>query len=160
MKNIFHKTIILAIAIAASVLTSGCNEQNLSNEKKCRLIANENRQLKEQIEKQEQFYSKEVKEQKQLNEEQLEKQKQLYEKEIAKQKTLFDKEIKQQKKLVADCLQRKPPDERLLEEIENLMDTARRDLELFGELQGENEKLKVQIRELEAHIAQLEKERK
>jgi hypothetical protein len=152
MKNIFQKTIILAIAIAASILTSGCNEQNLSNEKKCRLIAYENKQLTEQIEKQEQFYSKEVKEQKQLNEEQLEKQKQLYEKEIAKQKKLFDKEIKQQKKLVADCLQRKPPDERLLEEIENLMDSARRDIELTAELREENEKLKVQISQLKEQL--------
>ena len=158
MKTWHPKTFILAAGVSFVISVVGCEEQSLSDRKKCRLIAYENKQLKEQIEKQEQFYNKEVKEEKQLKEEQLEKQKQLYEKEIAKQKKLFDEEIKQQKKLVADCLQRKPPDERLREEIENLMDSARRDLELFGELRGENEKLKVQISKLEAQVSQLEKE--
>lgn len=49
MKPILHKSIILAIAVAAVLVASGCNEQNLSNEKMHRLIANENRHLKDQL---------------------------------------------------------------------------------------------------------------
>jgi hypothetical protein len=158
MKTWHFKTLILTAGVSFVISVAGCEEHSLSDIKKCRLIAYENKQLKEQLEKQEHLYNKEVKEQKKLNEEQIEKQKELYEKEIAKQKKLFDEELKQQKKLLADCLQRKPPDESLREEIENLMDSARRDLELFGELQGENERLKVQISKLEAQVSQLEKQ--
>ena len=51
MRNIIQKTLTLAVPVALIIAAAGCQEQNLSNTKKSRLVANENKQLKEQLER-------------------------------------------------------------------------------------------------------------
>ncbi|UCC22711.1 MAG: hypothetical protein JSW23_01180 [Planctomycetota bacterium] len=155
MKLRYYKMLIFA-AIATFVLPmAGCEEQHLSDQKLCRLIADENRNLKKQIQKQIELHAAEIEKQEQSHTEYVDKQKQLYEKQIADQRTVLEKEIKRQNKLLADCLQRKPPDERLAKEIEDLIESARADLELIAELRRENEKLQTQISRLEKQLQEL-----
>lgn len=50
MKKPYQILIGLAVCAAFVVLPAGCEEQNLSNDKKCRIITSENVQLKKQLE--------------------------------------------------------------------------------------------------------------
>jgi len=136
MKSILQKTAILAVAIAASTVVSGCNEQNLSDEKQCRLIANENRHLKKEVERQKKSHDMEIKEQKDL-----------FVKEIQKQSEHLGKQFEALEKLLEDCLrQRKTLEERTPEDVRRQLDNV---LKVVME---ENENLKAQIAQLKEEL--------
>lgn len=136
MKSILQKTVILAVAIAASAVTSGCNEQNLSDEKQCRLIANENRHLKKEVERQKKSHDMEIKEQKDL-----------FVKEIQKQREHLGKQLEPLEKLLEDCLhQREILEERTPEDVRRQLDDV-----LKGVIE-ENENLKAQIAQLKEEL--------
>ena len=75
MKKSGQAMLILLIVVFSVMLMTGCEEE-ASNDRMARLIANENRQLKKQLEKRD----KEMQQQKQQLEKEIEKQTQLLEK--------------------------------------------------------------------------------
>ena len=128
----------LAVGITVIMLIAGCEEQNLSNTKKHRLIAAENIRLKKELEQ----YG-----------EKIGKQKKLHDVEIKKQKNLHDREIKKQKELLAKCLQEKRAlREKPQEEDDGLTKFL---LEENIKLREENEKLKAQVQQLEREFQEL-----
>ncbi len=137
--------IVAALAVCAVVIMSigGCEEQNLSATKKHRLIADENRQLKKELE----LRDKEIERQKELHKKEIEEQKELHNEEIKKQKELFDREMERQRKLFAKRLQEQTPAE-LQKTIQDLKGDILRSLEEIIQLHEENKKLKSQIEEL------------
>ncbi len=78
--------VILAVSVAAIMLFAGCEEEYLSDTKKVRLIAVENRQLKKQLEQ----CRKKVEKQEKRYDTDTEKQKKLLDKCLAKKKGLWE----------------------------------------------------------------------
>lgn len=126
-------TIFSVVGIVFVVmLVAGCEEE-LSNVKKHRLIATENRQLKKQLAQ--------------------------LEVEIERQKTLHNTEIEKQKQLLEECEQAKkvkaeqPPEN--VEDLFGILNDALTENQVLSE---ENEKLKARVQQLETIIEQLGKE--
>lgn len=148
--------IVAALAVCAVVIMSigGCEEENLSNIKRHRLIADENRQLKKElelcdkeIERQKELHKKQIEEQKELHNEEIKKQKELYDKRMEMQKKLHNKKMKRQRELFAKRLQEQTPAE-LQKTIQELKGNILRNFEEIIKLREENKKLKAQIEEL------------
>ena len=99
MKRPVSKAFVLAVGIVFIMLIAGCGEENLSNVKKHKLIANENRQLKKELE----FSDKEIEKQKKSLDECLQKKKVLEEQSREDVKGMMDeifgKVIEESKKL-------------------------------------------------------------
>ncbi len=137
MKKAVRKEFALAVGICLiAVLIAGCEEQNLSTAKESKLIAYENRQLKEQLAQQE--------------------------KRIEEQLAQREKKIEEQSRLLEECQQRREVlEERFKEEIDTRMGKV---MEVFAQLNKqlneENNKLKAHVEELQGQVSELEQELK
>lgn len=137
MKKAVRKEFALAVGICLiAVLIAGCEEQNLSTAKESKLIAYENKQLKEQMAQRE--------------------------KEFGEQIAQLEKKIEEQDRLLEECQQRK---EVLEESFEDELDVRVGGiLEFFAQvdkqLDEENNELKAQVKELQAQVGELEQELK
>lgn len=134
MEKLVPKILVLAVGIVVGgVLIAACEEeQSLSNPKKKRLIADENIELKKQIEA----------------------QKKLYDRGIRKQRKLCDREVGKQKELLDQCLQEKNALEELSRGgIEGFMD------DVLEPVIEENTKLGKEIESLKAQVEQLQKQK-
>jgi len=125
MKKAVRKGFILVISVVVVMLIAGCQEQQLPSEKKSRLIAAENMQLKKELERRS--------------------------KEIEGLKKLHDREIQKQEKLLAKCLEEKETwKEKSRRNIRNQVNSVVGALmEQNAKLREENEKLKAQIEKLQ-----------
>jgi len=137
MERTVRKEFILAVGICLiAVLIAGCEEQNLSTAKESKLIAYENKQLKEQMAQRE--------------------------KEFGEQIAQLEKKIEEQDRLLEECQQRK---EVLEESFEDELDVRVGEiLEFFAQvdkqLDEENNELKAQVKELQGQVSELEQELK
>ncbi len=124
MKKAVRKGFVVAISVVVVMLIAGCQEQQLPSEKKSRLIAAENMQLKKELERRS--------------------------KEIEGLKELHDREIQKQEKLLAKCLEEKETwKEKSRQNIRNQVNSVVDALmEQNAKLREENEKLKAQIEKL------------
>lgn len=138
MKEPIQKIFILVIGVAIAS-GAGCQEQRLSSEKKSRLIAAENIQLKKELEQ--------------------------HDKEIEKLKKLHDKETKQQEELLTKCLQEKElwkqkAQQNIKEQVDSVLaavvDENTKLREEIKNLKAEIEKLKTEAPELGAKPRQSE----
>jgi outer membrane murein-binding lipoprotein Lpp len=143
-----RQEVILAVgSCLIAVLIAGCEEQNLSTVKKSRLIAYENRQLKEQLAQQE----KKI-------EDQLAQQK----KEIKEQVAQREKQIEERNKLLEECQQRR----KILEErFEGEVNTRINEkmaifIQASEQMRQENDEFKAQVAELSAQVSKLEQQLK
>ena len=134
MKKSARKSIALTVGTIVIMLAAGCEEQNLSNVKKHRLIATENIQLKKQLQQRDA--------------------------EIEKQKPLCDKKIERQKKLLEKCrLVKMVLEERVNENIQERVDAVLTAvMEKNANLQKENNQLKAEIGQLKKEIEDLKRE--
>ena len=137
MERTVRKEFILAVGICLiAVLIAGCEEQNLSITKKNKLIAYENKQLKEQMAQRE--------------------------KEFGGQIAQLEKKIEEQSRLLKECRQReKIPEGRFREELDT---TVSKMMDIFGEateqLKQKNDQLKARVEELQGQVSELEQELK
>jgi len=117
--------VILTVSVAAITLFAGCEEQYLSDTKKVRLIAVENRQLKKQLEQ--------------------------CRKKVEKQEKRYDTDMEKQKKLLDKCLaEKKGLRERLQKKTRDQLDSVLGVvLEQNTKLRDENQKLRARIEKLE-----------
>ena len=124
MKKAVKKGFIVAVSIIVIVFIAGCEEQQLSGEKKSRLIAAENMELKRELQRRS--------------------------KEIEGLKELYDREIEKQEKLLAKCQEEKETwKEKSRQNVRNQVnDVADALMEQNAKLRRENEKLKAQIEQL------------
>jgi len=130
MKEPIQKIFILAIGVAI-VSSAGCQEQGLSSEKKSRLIAAENVQLKKEIEQ--------------------------HDKEIEKLKKLHDEEIERQEELLTRCLQEKESwkqkaQQNIKEQVDSVLAAVVDD---NAKLREEIKNLKAQIEKLKTEAPEL-----
>ena len=140
MERTVRKEFVLAVgSCLIAMLIAGCEEQNLSTARRDKLIAYENKQLKEQLAQRE----KKI-------EEQLEQ--------LAQQ----EKKVEEQSRLLEECQQKKEALEtRFKKEVD---DRVSRMQDLFGQLgerlRQKNDQLKAQVDELRAQVSELEQELK
>jgi len=124
---------VLVGALISALLLAGCEKENRGgisdSEKRSRLIAMENADLRAQLERQ-----------KQEHEKQMQKQKDSYQRQLAQKQQMLD-QCNQQKKTLEDMSK---------EGIEGYMS------DILGPLVNENTKLHEQVKHLNARIAQLE----
>jgi DNA repair exonuclease SbcCD ATPase subunit len=159
MNRIVRKEFVLAVgSCLIAVLIAGCEEQNLSTAKKGKLAVYENRQLKEQLTQRE----KKIEEQNRLLEECQQRREILEKKFEEEQSAQWEKKIEEQNKLLMECQQRREILEKKFEEevsasINELVEIFRQSDE---ELHQENNKLRVQVEELQAEVSKLEQELK
>ena len=157
MKRPGQIALVLTVGIIV-VSIAGCGEQNLSDNKKCRLIANENRRLKKEIETQKESLVEEI-----------ERQEALVAKCLQEKKTLEERswkniqELRQENENLKTRMKRleksiPPSDEQLQQQVNDLGEHALKDFEEIIKLTEENKKLKAQVQQLEARIQQLESE--
>jgi len=124
MKKAVGKGFVLVVSVVVVMLIAGCQEQQLPSEKKSRLIAAENMQLKKELERRS--------------------------KEIEGLKELHDREIQKQEKLLAKCLEEKETwkeksRQNIRNQVNGVVDAI---MEQNAKLRQENEKLKAQIENL------------
>jgi uncharacterized protein YukE len=133
MKRTVWKEFILAVgSCLIAMLIAGCEEQNLSAVKENKLIAYENKQLKEQMAQRE--------------------------KEFGEQTAQLEKKIEEQNKLLEECRRgEKIPEGRFREELDAKVNEM---MDIFGqtnmELSQENNELRTQVEELQTQIKKLE----
>jgi outer membrane murein-binding lipoprotein Lpp len=140
MKKTVRKEFVLAVGICLiAVLIAGCEEQNLSTTRRDKLIAYENKQLKEQLAQRE----KEI-------EEQLEQ--------LAQQ----EKKVEEQSRLLEECQQKKEVLEtRFKKEADDKVSRMRDLFDQLSELLGQkNDQLRAQVDELRGQVSELEQELK
>ena len=137
MKKPAPKAFILAVGVVFVVmLTAGCEEQNLSGTKRSRLIAAENRQLKEQLKQRDAG---------------IERQKELLEKCLEEKKSLEEQMKEKIKSQVSDILALfGEADKEVREENEKLEAQ-------IEELQKEIDNLKAEITRLKEELKELRK---
>jgi len=123
--------VILVVSVVAIMLFAGCEEQYLSDTKKVRLIAVENRQLKKQLEQ--------------------------CRKKIEKQEKRYDTDTEKQKKLLDECLAgKKGLRERLQKKTREQLDSVLGVvIEENTKLRNENQKLRAQIEKLKEELEKL-----
>jgi len=137
MERTVRKEFILAVGICLiAVLIAGCEEQNLSITKKNKLIAYENKQLKEQMAQRE--------------------------KEFGEQMAQLEETIEEQSRLLEEYQQRERiPEGRFREELDAKVSEM---MDIFGqanrEMNQENNELKAQVEELQGQVSELEQELK
>jgi DNA repair exonuclease SbcCD ATPase subunit len=90
MKIRISKTVLLAAGITVIMLSAGCQEEELQSDKKNRVIAAENIQLKKEIKKRDET----IKRLKKQHEKKLQQQEELLDK-YAKQKEALEKQLQQ-----------------------------------------------------------------
>ena len=130
MKRPVQKALVLAVGVV--VLIAGCGAPEPPSVKKSRLIAAENRQLREELEQRS--------------------------KEIEKLKERHDREMKEQEEVLAKCLEeketwKKKSQESIRDQVKGVLDVV---VEENAKLREENEGLKAQIEELKAERGQVE----
>jgi len=123
MKRPVQKALVLAVGVV--VLIAGCGAPEPPSVKKSRLIAAENRQLREELEQRS--------------------------KEIEKLKERHDREMKEQEEVLAKCLEeketwKKKSQESIRDQVKGVLDVV---VEENAKLREENEGLKAQIEELQ-----------
>ncbi len=125
MKKAVRKGFVLVVSVVVVVmLIAGCEEQQLPSEKKSRLIAAENMQLKKDLERRSE--------------------------DIERLKELHDREIQKQEKLLAKCLDEKvtwkeKSRQNIRNQVNGVVDAI---MEQNAKIRRENEKLKAQIEQL------------
>jgi len=167
MKGTAQKVLILAVGTIVFVLIAGCQEQELTDAKKSRLVAAEDIELKKELEKrsreikrQEELLTK-CQEEKKLRQEKadenigLKKELEQRGREIERIKEQHSKEIKRQEALLAKCREEKKlwqekADRNVKGQMEELSEFI---VEVNSTLQEENESLKAQIEKLKAELA-------
>jgi chromosome segregation ATPase len=127
MKGFVPKAVTLVIGVVA-LFCASCREQELPGEKKSRVIAAENMQLKQDLTSRDQ--------------------------EIAKLKTQHAKEMKQQQAELAKCLERKEAlekqlQQRVKEQVEGVLTTV---VEENAKLQQQIKELKAEIEKMREQI--------
>ncbi len=148
MERMVRKEFVLAVgSCLIAILFAGCEEQNLATVKKSKLIAYENRQLKEQIAQQE----KKIEDQRAQQEKKCEEQ-------LAQQ----EKKCEEQNKLLGECQQRKEVLEKRFDKaVDARTSTA---MEIFRQateqIKQENDELRAKVGELKAQVSKLEQELK
>jgi len=165
-----RKEFILAVGICLiAMLFAGCEEQNLATVKKSKLIAYENRQLKEQraqqekkIEEQTARQEKKIQEQVAQQEKEIQERAAQREKEIQEQLAQREKKIEEQNRLLRECQQRR---EVLEKRFNGEVGTAvNKTMEIFGQvneqIQQENDELKTQVHQLQTEVSKLEQQLK
>ncbi len=124
MKIRISKTVLLAAGVTIIMLSAGCQEEELQSDKKNRVIAAENIQLKKEIKK---------------RDETIERLKKQHEKQTQQQKELLEKYIKQKEAL----------EKQLLQGVENQMDEVLAAvIEENAKLQDEVKKLEAELDKL------------
>jgi len=133
MKNSGLKAFVLAVGIIVIMLNAGCEEEQLPDVKKARVIAAENMQLKKQLQR--------------------------HDSEIEKLKGQHEKELKKQKELLAKCQEEKKYLEGPLagEFDEQMNDLFKRLGEENEKMSAENENLKQQIEKLKTELEEIKK---
>ena len=139
MKSPGLRACLLAVGIVFIILNAGCEQEQVPSEKKARLIAVENMDLKQQL---------------QQRDIEIEKLTQKHERELKKQ----ERELDGQKKLLAECQTVKEDLEQQLagkfgEEINKMFDNVAEEAKRLLE---ENESLKQQIKELKGETEENE----
>jgi chromosome segregation ATPase len=135
MERLVRKEFILAVgSCLIAMLIAGCEEEKPSAVKENKLIAYENKQLKEQMAQRE--------------------------KEFGEQTAQLEKKIEEQSKLLEECRRReKIPEGRFREELDAKVSEM---MDIFGqtnmELSQENNELKAQVEELQTQVRKLEQE--
>ena len=154
MKRPGQIALVLTVGIVV-ISVMGCAEQNLSDNKKCRLIANENRQLKKQIETQKESLVEEI-----------ERQETLVAKCLQEKKALEERswkniqELRQENENLKSRMRRleksiPPSDEQLQQQVNDLGEHALKDFEEIIKLREENKQLEARIQQLESELREL-----
>jgi outer membrane murein-binding lipoprotein Lpp len=137
MKRLVRKEFILAVGSCLIVmLIAGCEEEKPSAVKENKIIAYENRQLKEQMAQRE--------------------------KEFGEQTAQLEKKIEEQNKLLEECRRKeKIPEGMFREELDAKVSEI---MDIFGqanmELSQENSELRTQVEELQTQVKKLEQQLK
>jgi len=171
MKKAVQKISVLAVGVVI-MLIAGCGEQSPSNTRRSRLIAYENRQLKEQLEQ----LGREIEEQKILlakclqekeaSEEQLQKsgkaQMENLLRSVTKENSKLHQTVERLKAQVEQLKEEleklrgseilKEWEEEIQKSIKGLTENVIRDIEEIAKLREENTKLKMKIVELEKEL--------
>jgi chromosome segregation ATPase len=157
MNRLVRKEFILAVGGCLIVmLIAGCEQQNIPTEKKNRLIAYENKPLKEQLAQQD----KKIEEQDRLLKE-CQQKREVLEKVFEKEQQQ-EKKIEEQDKLLKECQQRRDVlENRFNEELNGIIKEV---TEVFSQsdeqMRQENDRLKAQVEELKAKVSNLEQQLK
>lgn len=133
MKKVIRKGFVLAVSAVVIMLIAGCEEQQLQNAKKSRLIAAENMQLKKELER--------------------------LSSDIEELKKLHGKEIEKQQEQLAKCQEEKETwkeksRQNIRNQVNSVLDAI---MKKNAKLRKENKKLKAQVEQLEAQAQQPEK---
>jgi hypothetical protein len=90
MKKLISKTILLTVCVAIVILSIGCQEEDLSSDKRSRVIAAENIRLKKEVKKRDELIDRLKKQHKKK----VKQQEELLAK-YAKQKAILEKQLQQ-----------------------------------------------------------------
>jgi chromosome segregation ATPase len=168
MNRLVRKEFVLVLCSYLIVmLIAGCEQQNLSSEKKNRFIAYENKSLKEQLAQQEKKIEeqdrllKECQQNREILEKKLENEQQ-QEKKIGEQLAQREKKIEEQDRLLKECQQRREIlEDKFNETVGTAVSGAMGMFKQSDEqIERENNELKAQVEELKAQISKLEQQLK
>jgi chromosome segregation ATPase len=168
MNRLVRKEFVLALgSCLIAVLIAGCERQNLPTAKENRLIAYENRPLKEQLAQQEKKIEEqdrllgECQQRREILEKSLEKEQQ-QEKKVEEQLAQQEKKIKEQDRLLRECQQKREIlENRFNEEVGTAVSRAMGIFQQTDEqLRQENDQLKAQVEELKAQVSKLQQQLK